>query len=193
MIKLKDILFGSITQAQLKFPLPEAFADTYEKNKWIQLPKDVVKTYADEIIDIIVSAYTAKGGNFEFKNADDIKKSELDFWIANDIDVDPEIDAIIGGKTTPAGIKMTVFGQDGSSAAKKVGMIKMIDYMKKRGFYAEVDIDLAAKLGVDYIKDEALIRKVLNKDIKMNVDGSYSRKLTDGPVKTKVLIGIPKV
>lgn len=177
---------------KLKSLLPEAFADTYEKNKWIQLPKDVVKTYADEIIDLIVNAYTAKGGNFEFKNADDIKKSELDFWVANDIDTDPEMDAVIGGKNTPAGTKMTVFGQDGSSAAKKIGMIKMTDYMKKRGFYAEVDIDLAAKLGVDYIKDEALIRKVLNKDIKMNADGSYDRKLTDGPVKTKVLIGIPK-
>ncbi len=178
---------------KLKSLLPEAFADTYEKNKWIQLPKDVVKTYADEMIDLIVSAYTAKGGNFEFKNADDIKKSDLDFWIANDIDADPEMDAVIGGKRTPAGTKMTVFGQDGSSAAKRVGMTKMTDYMKERGFYAEVDIDLAAKLGVDYIKDEALIRKVLNKDIKMNADGSYNRKLTDGPVKTKVLIGIPKV
>ena len=65
--------------------------------------------------------------------------------------------------------------------------------MKTRGFYAEVDKDLAAKMNLDFIKDEAEIRKVLNKDIKMNPDGSYDRKLTMGPVKTKVLIGIPKV
>lgn len=178
---------------KLKKLLPESFADQFDKNKWIQLPKDAVKTYADEIVDLIVGAYAAKGGNFEFKNAEDIKKSDLDFWIANDIDVDPEMDTVLGGKKTPAGTKMTVFGQDGSSAAKKVGIVRMISLMKTRGFYAEVDKDLAAKMSLDYIKDEAEIRKVLNKDIKMNPDGSYDRKLTMGPVKTKVLIGIPKV
>ena len=57
----------------------------------------------------------------------------------------------------------------------------------------ELDIDLAAKMSLPFIKDEATIRKVLNKDIKMNPDGSYDRKLTMGPVKTKVLVGIPKV
>lgn len=178
---------------KLRNLLPEAFADEFAKNKWIQLPKDTVKTYADEIINLIIGAYATKGGNFEFKNADDIKQSDLDFWVANDIDTDPEIDTVLGGKKTPAGTKMTVFGQDGSSAAKKVGIIRMIDLMKTRGFYAELDKDLAAKMGLDFIKDEAEIRKVLNKDIKMNPDGSYDRKLTDGPVKTKVLVGIPKV
>ena len=177
---------------KLKSLLPESFADTYEKNKWVQLPKDSVKAYADEILNLIAISYAAIGGNFEFKDIEDIKQSDLDFWVATDIDADPEMDSVLGGKNTPAGTKMTVLGQDGSSAAKKVGVVKMIDYMKKRGFYAEVDKDLAAKLKIEYIRDEALIRKVLNKDIKMNADGSYDRKLTAGPIKTKVLIGIPK-
>ena len=69
----------------------------------------------------------------------------------------------------------------------------MINLMKTRGFYAELDKDLAEKMNLPFIKDEAEIRKVLNKDIKMNPDGTYDRKLTMGPVKTKVLVGIPKV
>lgn len=178
---------------KLRTLLPEAFADEFAKNQWIQLPKDTVKTYADEIIDLIIGAYTAKGGNFEFKNVDDIKRSDLDFWVANDVDADPEMDAVLGGKKTHAGTKMTVFGQDGSSVAKKVGIVRMIELMKTRGFYAELDKDLATKLGLEILKDEEEIRKVLNKDIKMNPDGSYDRKLTMGPVKTKVLVGIPKV
>lgn len=178
---------------KLKNLLPEAFADEYSKNTWILLPKDVAVTYADDIINLITAAYAAKGGSFEFKNADDIKKSDLDFWVANDIDADPEVDAVLGGKKTPAGTKLTVVAQDGSSAAKKVTITRMIDLMKTRGFYAELDKDLAAKFNLDYIKDEADIRKVLNKDIKMNPDGSYDRKLTGGPLKTKVLVGIPKV
>ena len=179
MIKLMDLL-------------GESFADQFGKNKWIQMPKDAVKMYADEIVDLIVSAYAAKGGNFEYKDAEDIKKSDLNFWIANDIDTDPEMDAVLGGKNTNAGIKMTVFGQDGSSAAKKVGIVRMIGLMQTRGFYAELDKDLAAKMNLPVVEDEATIRKVLNKDIKMNPDGSYDRKLTMGPVKTKVLVGMPK-
>jgi hypothetical protein len=178
---------------KLKNLLPEAFADQYGKNKWIQLPKDAVITYADEIVNLIIAAYADKGGSFEFSNANDIKKSDLDFWIANDVDVDPEADAVLGGKKTAAGTKVTVLGQDGSSAAKKVTITRMIDLMKTRGFYAELDKDLAAKFNLEYIKSEADIRKVLNKDIKMNPDGSYDRKLTNGPLKTKVLVGIPKV
>lgn len=178
---------------KLKSLLPESFTDEFGKNKWAQLSKDVVKTYADELVDLIVGAYAAKGGNFEFRNADDIKKSDLNFWIANDVDADPEADTVLAGKQTSAGTKVTVFGQDGSSTAKKTGIVKMIALMKTRGFYAEVDPDLATKMGLDFIKDEAQIRKVLNKDIKMNPDGSYDRQITGGPVKTKVLIGIPKV
>jgi hypothetical protein len=56
-----------------------------------------------------------------------------------------------------------------------------------------MDKDMAVKFGLPITKDEADIRKVINKDLKMNPDGSYDRKLTGGPVKTKVLVGIPKV
>jgi hypothetical protein len=88
---------------------------------------------------------------------------------------------------------MTMIGQDGGAIAKKVGVTKMIELMKTRGFYAEMDKDMAVKFGLPITKDEADIRKVINKDLKMNPDGSYDRKLTGGPVKTKVLVGIPKV
>ena len=180
MIKLKDLLH-------------ESFGDDFGKNKWIQLPKDAVKKYANEIIDLIVQAYAAKGGNFELKDIEDLKKSDLDFWIGNDVDADPEMDATLGGKHTPAGVKMTVIGQDGESGSKRTAIARMKELMKLRGFYAELDKDLAQKLGMPLVDDEATIRKVLNKDIQMNADGSYNRKLTAGPVKTKVLVGLPKV
>jgi hypothetical protein len=63
--------------------------------------------------------------------------------------------------------------------------------MKTRGFYAEIDKDMASKYNLPHIKDEVEIRKVINKDLTMNPDGSYDRRLTGGPVKTKVLVGIP--
>ena len=173
----------------------------YQKRLLMSLPKTngynylkiQLKLMLTRLLILLQERTLQREENFEFKKADDIKQSDLDFWVANDVDADPEMDAVLGGKKTPAGTKMTVFGQDGSSVAKRVGIVRMIKLMKTRGFYAELDMDLATKLGLEIIKDEAEIRKVLNKDVKMNSDGSYDRKLTDGPVKTKVLVGIPKV
>lgn len=178
---------------KLKSLIPESYSDQFTKNTWVNLPRKAVEDYADDIADLIASAYAGKGGNFEIKTGGDVRASDLNFWVSNDIDADPDMDVVVGGKQTPAGIKMTAMGQDGSPSAKKSGVTHMIKLMKMRGFYAEMDKDLATKLSLPYIKDEADIRKVLNKDLKMNPDGSYDRKLTGGPVKTKVLVGIPKV
>jgi hypothetical protein len=179
MIKLKDLL-------------SEAFADSHPKNKFVSLSQQDLAEFAEDIIDIITKAYKDKGGNLEFKDAQSLKSSDLTYWVANDIDEDPNIDIAIGGKKTSYGTKVTVIGQDGSKESRKEAVLKIIKLMKTRGFYAELDLDLAQKFGLDYIKDEAQIRKILNKEIKYNADGTYDRPI-QGEVHTKVLVGIPKV
>jgi hypothetical protein len=178
---------------KLKSLIPEAYTDEFGKNKWVNLPRKALEDYADTIADLVVNAYAGKGGNFEIRTGNDVRTSDLNFWVSNDVDSDVDMDVVVGGKVTPAGTKMTMIGQDGGATAKKVGVTKMIELMKTRGFYAEMDKDMAAKFGLPITKDEADIRKVINKDLKMNPDGSYDRQLTGGPVKTKVLVGIPKV
>ena len=170
------------------------FADVHPKNKYIELSPDEREEWAETLVDLIANAYSHIGGNPEFDTKKSLLKSDITYWLASDIDVDPEIDVVLGGKPTKAGNKMTVLGQDGSNLAKKVAIMKMIDLVKTRGFYAELDPDLANKMGMTPIKDEKIIRKVLDKDVTMNADGSYSRMLTGlGKVKTKVLVGMPKV
>ena len=171
--------------------LAEAFADKHPKNKYIELPHSDVMDYADNIIDLINKAYATKGGNIELRTPNDLKNSDLTYWIAKDFDEDPEADVAIGGKKTPHGTKLTVIGQDNSPVGKKEAIHKMIELMKTRGFYAELDVDLAVKLGLKHIRNEKEIRAVLNKDIKYNDDGSYIRML-GGSSHTKVLVGIPK-
>ena len=171
--------------------LKEAFADKYPKNKFIELTKNDVKEYVKDIFDLISNAYKDKGGNLEIKTPSDILKSDVNFWIANDVDEDPDVDLALGGKTTKHGTKMTMMGQDGSREAKKESILKMIDLMKTRGFYAEVDMDLAQKFGLNHIRDEKTIRNVLNKEIIMKSDGSYDRIIA-GDYHTKVLVGVPK-
>jgi len=175
--------------------LIESFADEYPKNGWVVLPDGAVKKYANELAALIAQAYATKGGNYEIQTGDDLKNSDIKYWLAADIDQDPDADATVGGKATKYGFKMTMMGQDGSSAAKKSVITKMIELMKKRGFYAEVDPDLAQKFNMQPIKDQDMVRKVLaGKELEFNADGSYQRAVSAaGKVKTKVLIGIPKV
>lgn len=171
--------------------LTEVFADKHPKNKYVELSRSDVVDYADNIFDLIAKAYDSKGGNLKFRNSSDLKNSELTYWVAKDFDKDPDADVAVGGKQTSHGTKVTVIGQDTSQVGKKEAVLKMIELMKTRGFYAELDAELADKLGLKRIKDEKEIRKVLNKDITYNTDGSYSRLLAGAP-HTKVLVGIPK-
>ena len=171
--------------------LAEAFGDKHPKNKYVELPHSEVVDYADNVIELINKAYATKGGNLELRTANDLKNSDLTYWVAQDFDADPEADIAIGGKKTPHGTKVTVIGQDTSPVGRKEAVLKMISLMKTRGFYAEIDIDLANKLGLKPIKNEKEIRNVLNKDITYNTDGSYSR-IIGGGLHTKVLVGIPK-
>ena len=65
--------------------------------------------------------------------------------------------------------------------------------MKTRGFYAELDMGLAKKLGLKPIEDEKKVREVIKKELEWHGDGSYVRKVgPTGTAKEKVLVGIPK-
>jgi hypothetical protein len=169
----------------------EKFGDDYPKNRFVELPhKDAIK-YADDLFNLIQTAYAKKGGNLEVKSPSDLKNSDITYWILKDIDSKPDADLTLGGKFTKHGVKMTIMGQDGSAEAKKDAVTKMIELMKTRGFYAELDKDLAQKLGLPPIRNEKEVRSVLNKELTWNNDGSYVRNLAGEP-HTKVLVGMPK-
>ena len=180
MIKLLDLL-------------KEAFADKYGKNKYIQLsPKDVAD-YSEDLFNLITAAYKDKGGHFEFKTPQDIVDSDLNYWIASDVDQDPDADLTIAGKTTNFGTKVTTMGQDGGSGAKRSVVTKLLSLMKTRGFYAEMDEELAIKFGLTPIEDESIISKVLaGKDVEFTGNGKYIRSISGTKPKEKVLVGILK-
>ena len=168
----------------------EAFADRYEKNKWVNINIKDLHDFKDEIFDLIANSYSHVGGNLEFQKPMDVANTDLDIWFATDIDSDPYIDALIGAKTTKNGTKLTTIAQDGENTSKLILLKKVKDLMKERGFYAEVSKDMADKLNVPIIKDKAIITKVVNKpDITFNADGSYDRSI-HGKKVTKVLVGV---
>jgi hypothetical protein len=180
----------------LKKIMQEAFGDYYRKNTWIELPRHVVASNADELFDLVQNAYADKGGNLKIKSRNDIMdRTEINYWLAIDTDTDPEPDAAIGGKSTPAGTKISVMGQDGGKDAKRSVIQRMIAAMKTRGFYAEIDMDLANKFGLKPITNKTIINKVLaGKEIEHLGKGLYKRTIgAAGKAKEKVLVGIPKV
>ena len=182
MIKLIDIL-------------NEAFADKYSKNKYVELSTKDISDFADNIYNLITTAYKDKGGHFEFQSGQDVINSDLNYWIAADIDQDPDADVTIGGKKTNYGTKLTTMGQDGEKESKKSAISRLVSMMKTRGFYAEMDEDLANKLGLSIITDENLIRKIMSgKELEFTGNGRFKRSISAvGKVKEKVLVGIPKV
>ena len=167
----------------------DLFSDRYPKNQYVELTKQDVRDYKQDIFDIINSSYAYIGGHIEFQKPDDIVNSDLNFWIGADIDEDPEVDTIIGGKTTNYGTKLTASAQDGTKNAKVSVMKKMGELLATKGFYGETNVDLAKKRGSKWVTDEKIIRRVVGKpDIVMNEDGSYTRKIGGEP-HTKVLVG----
>lgn len=174
----------------LKKILQEAFGDYYKKNTWMQLPRHVVADNADQLFDLIRMAYADKGGHLKIKSRNDVMdRSEIDYWVAIDTDDDPDPDAAIGGMKTPIGYKLSVMGQDGGKDAKRSVIQHMIKLMQTRGFYAELDMDLANKFGLQIMTDQDTISKVLaGKELEFLDNGVYRRKIGN-KIKEKVLVG----
>lgn len=180
MIKLKDILLETNGS-----PIP--------KNKYVELDKNQLKQYAQDIFNIITASYKSKGGNPSIGSVSDVMKGDINIWYAADVDKEPDVDATIGVKKKPSGFKLTAMGQDGSPAAKKSVMDKASSLLHTRGFYAEMSPELAQKFHLDPIEDENIIKSVISKDdIKFTGNGLYVRAI-DGISRTKVLVGEPYI
>lgn len=170
----------------------ESFGNKHPKNVYANLQRRELQDYEDELFDLIQTAYSQKGGNLEIKKPSDIPNSDLTYWVAADKDADPEADILIAGKKKEHGTKITVIGQDGTSDARREAVKKLIELMKTRGFYAEMDLDLADKMGLKPISDEKKIKDIIQKpDIKFIGKGLYTRDIA-GHTKEKVLVGLPK-
>ena len=103
------------------------------KNKWVELSKQDLEDYKDDIFGLIQTAYSYIGGHSNYKSADDVTGSEgeNDYEVI-DLDQDGEIDAVNVAKPKgPAGIKFVATGHDDSSPAKREVIKHKIDKLKK--------------------------------------------------------------
>lgn len=165
------------------------------KNQWVDIDNKEKKEYADDIFNLINTAYASIGGNLNYKSADDITGAEgdADYEII-DIDEDPGIDAVIVSKSKGAGKKLAAMGHDGTSIAKSKSINKQVDLLKTPGNYIEVSgviKDILLAKGVPVVTDKSTIEKVMgDKAIDIQKDGSYTRFI-GGKKTQKILLGKP--
>lgn len=207
----------------------ENFASHYgnTKNKWQTIEaKDVIDdpSIADELFSLIHGAYSKIGGHVDLKSPQDIIRSlvngEMSFFKATDVDDKPDPDALVGFKKRSGSKGVVSAVKQGSETAKKAWLDYKMSSHQEKGHYSEVS-DAAAgallKPGMPVVEDEAIVRKVLQKNIKwfgtfpdfeakrmiekgvpektvsrfMNYKGWYGRELGDGEMHVKIMIGIP--
>ena len=169
----------------------------FDKNVWVPLTRDEKSEFAQQLFDLIDTAYKPIGGHPNYNSADDVIGSEGDAdYMVIDLDDDPEWDALKVSKKKPQGNKSVGMGHDGSKEAKRAAINITVLLLKQPGYFVEVSgklKDILQAKGAPIITDEEIIRKVLKgKDIELNDDGSYQREI-GGKVFTKILMGKPKV
>ena len=183
----------------MSFNLQKYFKNQYLlEGDWDKLSSTEASDEADDIIELIKSAYAYIGGHSNFKSVGDVDKETgrgAEYEVI-DLDDDGDIDAVNVSKRKAAGEKFVATGHDGSREAKRAVITHKIDRLKKPGFYVEVSgkiKDILLNAGVPQVTDEATIRKALSgKDITMNDDGSYTRSIA-GEKHEKIMLGTPLV
>ena len=167
----------------------------FEKNQWVNLTKDEQDEFADEIFNLINTAYSDIGGNPNYKSPSDVIGNEADAnYMVIDLDDDPEFDAVKVSKFKAAGNKSVAMGHDGSKPAKSAAVNITAIMLKEPGHFIEVSgklKDILIAKGVPVVTDKETIQRVMKgKDITMNDDGTYSREI-GGERHTKTLMGNP--
>jgi hypothetical protein len=78
--------------------------EEFPKDKWVDLPSNQKSKYAEDIFDLINTAYSPIGGNLNYKSAADVLGAEIDadYEVIN-IDDDPDPEALIAYKDKEAG------------------------------------------------------------------------------------------
>ena len=169
----------------------------FDKNKWINLTKDEQDEFADEIFNLINTAYSPIGGNPNYKSPDDVVGDERDAnYMVIDLDDDPEFDAVKVTKDKAAGNKSVGMGHDNSSPAKSAAVNITAIMLKEPGHFIEVSgklKDILIAKGVPVVTDKETMQQAMKgKNITMNDDGTYSREI-GGEMHTKTLMGNPKI
>lgn len=177
------------------------------RNKEIHFDYTKYPELADEFFDLIQTAYAEIGGHLNIQKPEDVfADKSANWWAGVDLHGSKDFDLIMFGKKTKYGVKFAGVGHDGTKDAKRKYIEKRADDLSKPGFYLEVSDKISqiliAKYGVPEVEDQAVVTRVLGKDIEwhgkhptdssMKGNSWYTRKIAGQP-HSKILLGRPKI
>ena len=191
--------------------LKEKKWEDYEapKGEWIDVPLEDIKqgaierggevNIADELHDLIDTAYKNIGGHLKLQSVEEMPADYTD-WLAVDLDDDPEPDATRFSK----GPKMSGSGHDGTRAAIDAYLAKTAELLKEEGFYGEMSKAIAHIMikyhNVPFVPAQEDVEKVLGKPVEWlgphpegkypGYDGWYIRDIA-GSRQMKIMVGNP--
>ncbi len=157
------------------------------RSYWELLCWDDADVVAPNKIKKLVETCYAKIGGWpgDFKSL----VAETDVWLVLD-PRDPR--AAMFGRTTPHGIKWICLAADDRSKRDLLDLL--VDLGNTRGNYAELSGSLARYVlrRCPRVVEPRLIERILRKTVvHEGLDGWYTRMLTGGMVKQKIIVGRP--
>ena len=193
--------------------LREDFLDNispYGTGEWVEISKEPFRTKIrkdaesrNNIYDLIHGAYikTQKVPHFNVNSPSKVLDKPYDFWQAIDMGYHTEADAVIFGKKTRGGIKISGFGHNDEKRSK-VSLIKhLTSLLSGNGVWIEASTpvsDVLIKRGCFVVSDMNTIQKLFpdSKILEKFEDGSYIRTEVDRPggkTNREYLIGRPNI
>lgn len=177
------------------------FADLAPKNKWIEkFKRGELKDIKENLFILVDGAYAPLGGHPRVPNPDAVLNSKTSFWMAADVDNDPEADSVIFGSKRN-GIKIAGFGHDGKGGKKAV-IQQMIKVLNRPGFWVEASLKPAeifvASKKVPFLTNQEDVEKIFGPVDWLGNPGWYTRKLDNKDVRGKrteqeMVFGKPKL
>lgn len=164
------------------------------KNKWVTATSNDLKTYSHDIYDMIHKSYEYTGGYPTIRSSNDINTSDIKWWKLIDVDQYPDPDAVIAGKLTPYGKKLTLSACDGSHESTMSMMYDLKAKLNSPGYYSEVSgktLQLAEHFKVPIVNNKERVEQILGKPIKWLNDNGYYERVIDGILRKKKLVGRP--
>lgn len=189
MIKLKDILVEANEESVLN-----------RKGQWqLFTPGGKALGIATNLLELIKTAYKKTTMGSFVNTKDDVRKSF--YWQVIDIDTDPEADVCVfgrkrRGKEKWQGVKIQGIGHDGERTSKDKAIEKLVELLKKPGFWIEASEAPERVLRKNSVRicTEDEVRQLFPTGIdEYHDDGSYTRTVEDGTRVTETSFGNPKL
>lgn len=183
--------------------LTDLLLEILPKQKWVRLKGKELESHSKDIWAIIKRTYTPIGGHPTYKSEKDITTdNEVKVWYVYDVDGDGDVDATIGAQIRKkVNVKLGMSATDGTKPAKRALVKKRAELVSKSGYFVETSgrpAEISIEMGLHIVTDKKLIYSMLDvnpdemKDFKWLKDGWYQRRLRDGKLYKKIMIGFPK-